>query len=570
MTQGRNAPSALAGRLNRRTFVRSAGAAGALLAGSTLACSSRKAPASSTSGQPAAAKQPKRGGVLNYAGGIGSQDTGGRPLDPNTQTQGGAKSFMLFYERLVAYNLNTYDVEPELAQKWEQPSPTEYLFTLQPNVKWHNKPPVNARPMTADDVIWSLQRAQTNDPKFLSRSLLTQIDKIDAPSASTIRVTTKGPDSSTLKRLATDQIAIMPRELVEKNPTPLTADAIAGTGPFIMKSIEVNVGADYVRNPDYWKAGLPYLDEFRTRHFTDLQTAYSAFVAGQIDVALLSGTDAKSYIAKQGPAFTPAWAPDDTIQSLMLPNVKRKPLNDARVTRALRLLVDHDDFNSTWAESVYGRGAYGSSFPIALSDWDLTQDEYKKQLEWKQPKNDAAKEALSLLDAAGFSKQNPVRFTVIYSGPNPQVQAAAVLLQDQWKRLSQGAVDADIKQLETTAYTTARANRTFDYAILGQSAGPVEPDIWLSTNYYTGGSLNFMDFSDPHLDTLIDKQRTIFDEKQRKAAVREIVLYMIDHAPSSVASEVYFLHGVQSKVHGYQPETHFLNGRDFKTVWIDS
>jgi peptide/nickel transport system substrate-binding protein len=552
--------------LSRRRLMGAVASTGALAAVSTLACSSRGKPAAPSSGAQSA-RQPKRGGVVSYSGGVGSQDTGGRPLDPNTQTQGGAKSFALFYERLVAYNIQTYDVEPELAQKWEQPSPTDYVFNLQPNVKWQNKAPVNGRPMTTDDILWSLTRAASNDPKFLSRSLLAQVDKIEAPDNKTIRVTTKGPDSSTLKRLATEQVPIMPQEAVEKFPNPLTAEGVVGTGPFVLKSLEVNVGADYVRNPDYWKPDLPYLDEFRTRHFADLQTANAAFVAGQIDVSLLSGVDGKAYIAKQGSGFTPAWAPDDTIQTFMLPNLKTKPLNDPRVTRALRLLIDHDDFINTWALSAYGRGAHGSSLPIALQDWDLTQDEYKKQLEWKQPKDDAVKEAMSLLAAAGFSKQNPIRFSLIV-GTDLNLQAATQLTQAQWKRLSQGAVDVDIKVLDTTAYTTARANHNFAYGIFGYSAGPVEPDIWLTTTWHTGGSQNFMDYSDPQLDTMIDKQRSIFDEKQRKAAIREIVLYMIDHAPSTVGAAVYFLHGVQPKIQGYIPETHFLNGRDLKTVWV--
>jgi len=568
MDQPRKPPAGRMAPLSRRRLVAGAGSAGALLAMSTIACSSRGKPASTSQPGSQSAKQPKRGGVVSYAGGVGSQDTGGRPLDPNTQTQGGAKSFALFYERLVAYNIQTYEVEPELAQKWEQPSPTEYVFTLQPNLKWQNKAPVNGRLMTTDDILWSLKRAASDDPKFLSRSLMTQIDKIEATGSGTIKVTTKGPDSSTLKRLATEQVPIMPREAVEKFPNPLTAEGVVGTGPFVLKSLEVNVGADYVRNPDYWKPGLPYLDEFRTRHFADLVTANAAFVAGQLDVCLLSGDDAKAYIAKQGPGFTPAWAPDDTLQTFMIPNVKTKPLNDARVPRALRLLIDHDEFISSWAESAYGRGAYGSSLPIALQDWDLSQDEYKKQLEWKQPKDDAAKEALSLLSAAGFTKQNPLRFSLIIS-TDLNIQRASELTQAQWKRLSQGIVDVDIKKLDATAYTVTRANRTFAYGVIGYSAGPVEPDIWLSTTWHTGGSQNFMDFSDPQLDAMIDKQRTIFDEKQRKAAVKEIVLYMIDHAPSSVGAAVYFMHGVPPKVQGYVPETHFLNGRDFKSVWLD-
>src|SRR2546421_12071906 len=114
--------------------------------------------------------------------------------------------------------------------------------------------------MTTDDILWSLQRASSNDPKFLSRSLLGQVDKIEAPSSSTIKVTTKGPDSSTLKRLATEQVPVMAREAVEKFPNPLTAEGGGGTGPLIMKSLQVNAGAEYVRKPRSWKSGLAHLD----------------------------------------------------------------------------------------------------------------------------------------------------------------------------------------------------------------------------------------------------------------------------------------------------------------------
>jgi len=494
-----------------------------------------------------------------------------RPYDPTTQTQGGAKSYALFYERLLAYNLSTYAIEPELSQKWEQPSPTEYLFHLQPGVKWQNKPPVNGRALTTDDVLFSLQRAQRSDPKNLSRSLVTGFDKVEAPDQATVRLTTKSPDASMLKLMATEQLSIVAQEVLEKYPIPQTADAVVGTGPFIMTSVEANVGADYSRNPDYWQSGMPYLDRFRSRFFPDSQTAYAAFVAGQIDVALLSGSDAKSYIAKQGPGFSPAWGADDTLNSMLCPNVKNKPMDDARVTRALRLLIDHDEFISAWAETVFGRGIHGSIFPVALGDYDLSQDEYKQQLEWKQPKDDAVKEALSLLSAAGFGKQTPLRFSLIAAtGGGQEYLVATQLLQAQWKRLSQGVVDVDVKFLDQAAYDNTRANRSFACGLFGQSAGPVEANIWLSTTYHSGGSSNFMDFSDPPLDAMIDKQRTIFDETQRKAAVKDIVRYMIDHGPTTVGANPYFFHAVQPKLHGYLPETHYMNGRTFKSVWVES
>lgn len=559
-------------RPSRRRLLQQAGLGGASLAlAAAIGCSSGHKPAG---GAQTAAKasnqaggQPKRGGVLNYAGGTaGSHDTFGGGYDPHTQSGFTARNFGLFYERLLAYNLRTYALEPELAQKWEQPSPTEYLFHLQPGVKWHNKPPANGRPLTADDVVWSLERARTNDPRFMSRSLLAVVDKIDAPDEATVRVTMKAADASTLTKLSADNLVMLAQEVVDRFPKINTADAAVGTGAFIVKSKEDNVGAEYVRNPDYWKPGLPYLDGLRTRHFGDYQTAWAAFLAGQVDVALVPGQEIKNYIAEQGQGYTPDWYADDTLGALQTPNVRVKPLNDARVTHALRLLTDHDELITAWAEVQTGKGGYGSLFPSAFSAWDLTPDEYRQHPEWKQPKDDAAKEAISLLSAAGYTKDNPLKF-MLGADTSPQNATTIQLLQAQWKRWSQGAVDVQTRFYSGTTRLELEASGQFTYDCVGVSVGMVEPDIWLTSFYRTGGSVNRMGFSDPQADALIDKQRASFNATERKSIIKQILLYMIDHGPSTIAANRYFLYGVKPKVQNRKPE-YFLNGHQYESVWL--
>jgi peptide/nickel transport system substrate-binding protein len=560
------AGSTAAAGSSRRRFL-GAGAASAALAGVSAACRKGASPAAkpgAAGGQQAAT--PQRGGTLNYAGGqAGSFDIQGRSFDPTIQTQYSSKSYTLFYQRLVAYNLATYAVEPELGQKWEQPSPTEYLFTIEPNVKWQNKPPLDGRPLTSADIVYSLNRARTDDPKVFSRSLLSAVDKIEAPDAGTVRITTKYPYASMLTALSVESLAILSHEVFEKNPKPGTADLAVGTGPFIMTQEEDMVGATYVRNPDYWKPGQPYLDGFRTRNFPDFSTAWSAVQAGQIDIALLAGADTKQFIAQQGAGYSPAWYPDDTYK-FQYPNTRRKPMDDARVTQALRLLVDHDEFISAWAEPQFGKGGYGSIFPAALSAWDLTDQEYRAHLEWKQPKDDAAKAALSMLAAAGYTKDNPLKFTldIDASSGNP---AGGQLIQAQWKRLSQGVVDCDLKINQGSALDAVRAQRTFTYLYVGQSAGMVDPDIWLGAIYRSDSSQNFMGFNDPQVDAMIDKQRAIFDETQRKAVVKQLVVYMLDHCPAAMPANRFFLQAVRPRVKGFTPE-YFLNGRQYQNVWL--
>ncbi|HTE86386.1 MAG TPA: ABC transporter substrate-binding protein [Dehalococcoidia bacterium] len=557
--------------VQRRALLMRAGAAAAATGVAPLiACGGRNATRSTgSSGASQAAKQPKKGGVLNYAGGSGyAYDTQGRTFDPTVQTQFGAKGYNLFYERLLAYNLRNYAIEPELAQKWEQPSQTEYVFHLQPGVKWHDKPPVNGRLLVADDIVWTLERARTDDPKFFSRSLLTQVDKISAPDSSTVRVTTKTPDVATLQKLSVENLDILAREVIEKYPKPTTADSAVGTGAFIMKAVEEKVSSEYVRNPAYWKPGTPYMDGFRTKSFENALTAWAAFVANQVDIAQVPGTEVKNYIAQQGQGFTPDWYPDDTLVGYLCPNIKAKPMDDARVTRALRLLIDHDEMIKAWAEPQNGRGRFGSIFPAVISDWDLTDDEYRTHLEWKPSKDDAAKEAISLLSAAGFTKDNPLKFPLDSQSTGSLAQMCQ-LLQAQWKKYSQGAVDITLKLTETAQLDTIRASRSFTYGNYGFSTGLFEPGIWLNTTYRTGGSVNFLGLSDSKLDAMIDKQQGTFDDKQRRAAVKEIILYMIDNGPSTIGANLYYLYGAKPRVQGYAPE-HALNGRQYQWIWLDA
>ena len=574
MTEKHVGTSHLSRPTARRRLLRGAGLTTAgLLAASAAGCSrgggagqGQKAPAVDSG-----AKQPKRGGTITYAGGsgAGSWDVEALGFDPHTQLEFFAKSYTLIYQRLLAYNLRTWAVEPELAQKWEQPSQTEYVFHLQPGVTWHNKAPVNGRPLTTDDVLWSLERVRTNDPRFLYRSFLDSIDKVEAPDKATLRMTLKGPDAVMLKKLAIDNMAVLAREAVDKDPKLSTAESVIGTGAFVMTSMTPKVSAEYVRNPAYWKPGLPYLDGFRTQRLSDLLSAWSAFLANQVDAVLVPGSEVSKFITQQGPGYTPSWYADDTFGTLEAPNVRMKPMDDARVTRALRLLIDHDELIKSWAEVQHGKGGYGSIFPSALSAWDLTDAEYRSHLEWKQPKDDAAKQALSLLSAAGYSKDKPLRFELDSTSGNPAIPPAAQLVQAQWKRLSQGVVDVQLQLQDTGASQSTLAKRTFSFAQIGTSTGLVDPDSWLTTTYHSNGSQNYTGFSDPQADAMIDKQQTIFDETQRKAAVKEIILYMIDHGPSTIAANRFFLQAVRPRVQNHAPE-YYLNGRQYQSVWLAS
>lgn len=566
--------------VSRRRLIAGSAAGSLGLAALAAGCSSSKstnqpatsgnAPASrgatSTTGSTAspAAKQPKRGGTVNHSN---SQESVGDTLDPQTSTPLKGEGLRLTYEGLINYDPVTWEVQPELAQKWEQPDPMAYVFHLQSGVKWQNKAPAGGRSFTADDVVYSLNRARSDDPNFTSRSLLDSVDTIQATDGSTVRLNAKALDAALLNKISADSLLMVAKEVVEKAGKFATPDSVVGTGPFVITQVGDHVGAEWVRNPDYWRAGQPYLDGFQTHYFGSPgnQDSWAAFLGGQLDMAVVPGAESKKYLSQQPSGDTPLWFPD-TGPWVMTPNTKVKPFDDPRVTKALRLLCDHQEFKTAWGEGFYGRAADGAFLPVSLASWDFTQQEYTQFLEWKQPKDDAVNQALQLLSAAGFSTSNPLKFQL---GGTQDYDILATLLQSQWRKFAKGAIDTNIKIFDVATYQQVRAKRDFAYGAFSNSASFNEVDTNLTQLYHGGSSRNYWGYADPKFDGMVDKQRTIFDVNQRKAAVKDILRYMIDNAPGAVFTERFFLNAAKPQVRNFTPEF-WLHGAQYHQVWLDS
>lgn len=550
---------------SRRHVLKSVVAGPATLAiASVLGCGRREAsPTAGTS------QSPKRGGIFTHASRSNYFLQGESGFDPHTGSGPLGKVFGLFYQTLLDYDPRTFDPQPGLAQKWEQPSQTDYLFTLQPGVKWHNRPPVNGRALTIDDIIFSLERVQTDQPLFQWRTLLASIDKIERRDGSTLRITVKRPDAALLKRLSVDSIQVLAPEVLEKYDRLTTVEQVVGTGPFVLTAAQPGIGAEVTRNPDYWKPDRPYLDGVRVPHFSDDEVAYAAFLAGRASVVPIPGNQVKDYIARQGPSYTPDWARGTTIYAITYPNTRIRPFNDARVWKALRLLLDHDALVSGVLEAYFGRGEYGTVLPGALDEWDLTAKEYESFLEWKQPKDEAIKQALALLRAAGFSQENPLRFQLAGTDNFPTMGLSAPLMQAQWRQFTNGLIETTLSSQQNPVFLRNLASGNFAFGARTQSIYFMDPSGWLDA-FRSTSSGNYTGFQDPRLDALFDKQEQTFDTQQRKAVVRELLTHMIENTPSTSTGKGYGLNGIQRNVRDWAPETGALLGRQYEAVWIDA
>jgi ABC-type transport system substrate-binding protein len=144
------------------------------------------------------------------------------------------------------------------------------------------------------------------------------------------------------------------------------------------------------------------------------------------------------------------------------------------------------------------------------------------------------------------------------------------LAQAQYRQGSQGALDPDIKLFATAEWASTRAQGNFEYYIGGHSSGGLDPDTYFSSTYHTGGGRNYGHMSDAKLDAMLDNQRTIFDEKQRKQAVREIIMYMLDNCPYGTAVPNYILYATPPRINGFPPQgPTFKWGDHYENVWVN-
>ena len=212
---------------------------------------------------------PKRGGVLNA---LLTPEPPVLILGVNSQgptLQAASK----IYQGLFKFS-PTLEPLPELAQSWSlSEDKRSYTFKLQPNVTFHD-----GKPMTADDVIFSIMRFHMElSPR--ARSIFAKIKEATAPDPHTVVFTLDSPFDPFLLMFDVTTCAIMPKHIfdvdgakaAEFRSNPGNQRPI-GTGPFMFSEWQRGSFIRLKRYEGYWKPGQPYLDEIIFRIVPDSQS----------------------------------------------------------------------------------------------------------------------------------------------------------------------------------------------------------------------------------------------------------------------------------------------------------
>ena len=179
-----------------------------------------------------------------------------------------------------------------LAESWETPDDTTIVFKLKPGMKWHNKPPVDGRDATVEDLKFFIERNKngvltdgTEDPNFYRKTSYQKVASVEATDPTTLTVKFTEPDPFFITTLAGQYSKVQAPEAVEafeKDYATFKAEFIIGTGPYILTEFRPEGDWDIERNPD-WQ-GVAYLDGIKTFPlFTDEAARQGAFEQKQID-----------------------------------------------------------------------------------------------------------------------------------------------------------------------------------------------------------------------------------------------------------------------------------------------
>src|SRR5262245_16325388 len=195
--------------ITRRDLLKLSGGALAVGAGAQVLDLSRPA--------PAAAQTPKRGGTFRLRSHVAPA-----PFDPHqTIAFATASPLSLAYSRLVkvkggsAVVPGTQPLEGDLAESWERQGDTVHVFKLRKGVRWHPKPPVNGRELTAEDVRYTYDRF-LNTRGNPNKSVLDMVDKVEAVDKYTVKFTLREPNAWFLDRLASTSTWIVAKECVDQ------------------------------------------------------------------------------------------------------------------------------------------------------------------------------------------------------------------------------------------------------------------------------------------------------------------------------------------------------------------
>jgi peptide/nickel transport system substrate-binding protein len=426
-------------------------------------------------------------------------------LDPDFINEAFTQGFLNnIYEGLVRWD-DQLKIEPALATDWKMEGDTVWVFNLRHGVKFHD-----GRPFTADDVVFSFERAM--GPTSNYRPTLTDVEKVEKVDDYAVRITTKR------------RYAILPRTVVSvfimSKSWATEHDALAatdikagtksfattnedGTGPFRVVSRRPDEQTRLEAYTDWWDKPTHNLTAATFIPIKNASTRTAALLSGEVDLIWPVPLQDVQRL-KQTPGFEASVRPsewdiilrmnlhDDELHSSSVKG--RNPFKDVRVREALYRAIDIDAIN----KKIMLGMARLVALPLAP-----TTNGYDPALD-KRPTYDP-EVAKKLLAEAGY----PDGFDFTLDCPNDRYINDEVICQSivaMWARVG---LKPSLASQERVRYFAKLSRYDSDVFMIGwAAAGTKDGHNTLIMNFATPdathGGTNYGRYANPELDRLID------------------------------------------------------------------
>lgn len=414
-----------------------------------------------------------------------------------------------------------------LAESWERPDLQTIIFPLRKGVRWQNKPPVNGREFTADDVVWFYE-AFLSHPRHATHTLQI-IESVTATDKYTVVFRMKRPYIPIMRDLAFKAIA--PREIVEQYGDMKDWRNLVGTGPFTLEDYLLDTSIEFKRNPDYFAKdpkgeALPYVDGVDILYVSDEPTRVAALRTGKID--LLAGKDSgvpwsnRPSLEKTNPELVWSDVPGSGPYQLHF-KTSVEPLNNLKVRQALVMAINYQEI----ADTTFGGHARPFSWPAAphwacYTPLEECPETIKEIYTWT-PENPT--KAKALLAEAGYPNGLKTSLQYVSTGNYAPYAEASELIVAYWDAIG---VDLELKTVDSGTMGSLRYSPyPYEQMLMAGTAQNTMFQI-LDYRYRCDAPWNRSIVCDPLIDDTIKKVSVELDLDVRNELFRAANLHVLE------------------------------------------
>ncbi|SUT86930.1 oligopeptide ABC transporter periplasmic oligopeptide-binding protein [Actinobacillus ureae] len=434
-------------------------------------------------------------------------------------------------ESQVAYQLFegliTKDEEGKLqagvAESWQSsPDYKTWTFKLRQNAKW-----ANGEPVTAHDFVYAWQRLAnplTASPyaSYLTYLQVENAQEIIDGKKKPEELGVKAVDDYTLVLSLTNPVpyaneltthaSLLPvnKKVVEQFGDSWAKKAnLVGNGAYKLVEHVINEKIVFERNSNYWNDKETVINKATYLAIPNATTDVARYKAGDLDVT--NYTLPPEQFAKLKKDLPEEVFTARTLSTYLYEmNLNKKPFDDLRVRKALNLALDR----TIITDKVLGQGQTPTYVftPTYIHEGQKIQSpEYSQQT-----MTERNAQAIKLLEEAGFSKANPLKFSILYN-TNDNHKKIAIAAASLWKANTKGLVQVELENQEWKTYLDTRREGKYDLARAGWSADYNQASTFV-TYFLSDSSNNKTGYASKAYDEAVAESYKATDAEGRATA----------------------------------------------------